>query len=98
MPPRCLTIRRPEPGSPLGYVLLRRGVQAPGAGPPQAATLMEATGPSLAAFGLSRAARRPVSAWLGATGAKALDGGPRRWGGLDGRLFLTGSASGDFGD
>jgi hypothetical protein len=76
---------------PFSYLVLRHGVDAPGAGPPAFATVVAGTGPAGGAareFGLSPAVRRPVSAWL-APGPRALDAGPRRWGGLAGRLFLT---------
>lgn len=90
-----LVIVRARPAFPFGYVVLRHGADSLGA-------VVSATGPAGRAaheFALSPAVRRPVSGWLTAPGRRAFDAGPRRWGGLAGRLFLTRSeGAGEFRD
>ncbi len=90
-----LVIVRARPAFPFSYVVLRdeadsRAAVVSGSGP---------AGRAAHAFALSPAVRRPVSAWLTAPGGRALDAGPRRWGGLAGRLYLTRSRGpGEFRD
>jgi hypothetical protein len=74
---------RPSGVYSLSYVIVRDDANS---------ALVAATGPAgraARAFALSPAVRRPVSAWWPPTGPAAFDAGPRRWGGLAGRLFLT---------
>lgn len=83
---------RAHRGRPFSYVVLRRGVESTGASPPEFASVVAATGPAgraLRAFHLRPSVPRPVSGWSATGGRTALDGGPRRWGGRTGRLFLV---------
>jgi hypothetical protein len=86
-----LVVSRATRAHPFSYVVFTHGSDSRGAGPPAFGTVVAGTGPAGRAarrFGLSPAVRRPLSAWL-APGRRALDAGPRRWGGLAGRLLLT---------
>jgi hypothetical protein len=81
-----MLIRRAVARDRISYVVLNHGSRSVVAGGAPASRASQV-------FGLVPAVRRPVSAWLSVSTGTTVDGGRRRWGGHDGRLFLTRSGA-----